>query len=328
VVNPYTQQVASVGEKDDIIITDIQSGQQIDKITSFSYVIKELAWSPDGNYLATVINGAVFENITTGYLQILDTGTWNVIYEDQHPSIVDADWQPSTHFLASADFDGNVRLINPKTQVVSPILAQFPHNIYKIRWDLSGRLLADSYASEDYFVMDIATQTPFLVPDSDWTRLLTPNPQNGDFLRLNAYNIEILDPQTWQVINQIGQPLTEGFYLAAQWSPDGEKIATLQRNGTVEIWQSASSSPLLTIHTPVIENSQYFASGFTWSLDSNTLLVSANSPNIEVYSTNTGKHLATLRGHSLPVSALEWSPDGHTLASGSLDGTIILWDYR
>jgi WD40 repeat protein len=40
------------------------------------------------------------------------------------------------------------------------------------------------------------------------------------------------------------------------------------------------------------------------------------------------KERATLKGHTYPVSSVGYSSDGKTLASGSDDKTIMLWDVQ
>ncbi|MFM6754395.1 MAG: WD40 repeat domain-containing protein, partial [Dolichospermum sp.] len=42
----------------------------------------------------------------------------------------------------------------------------------------------------------------------------------------------------------------------------------------------------------------------------------------------TGELLQTLTGHSDSVWSLAYSPDGQTLASGSLDNTIKIWRLK
>ena len=47
---------------------------------------------------------------------------------------------------------------------------------------------------------------------------------------------------------------------------------------------------------------------------------------IRIWDTATGKHMLSLEGHLAGISTIAWSPDSKSLASGSDDKSIRLWD--
>ena len=54
----------------------------------------------------------------------------------------------------------------------------------------------------------------------------------------------------------------------------------------------------------------------------------ASSIGVWLYDAHSGAEISLITGHRAVVRCVTFSPDGQTLASGSLDETVCLWDAR
>jgi WD40 repeat protein/class 3 adenylate cyclase len=102
------------------------------------------------------------------------------------------------------------------------------------------------------------------------------------------------------------------------FSPDGTRVAVLTgRPGAV--WVFDVSGKLL----------HRFPAGavlvaIDWSRKG--IVVAGNDAAITIMDPENGREIATLRGHSEPVTAVAFSPDGTRLASAGLGRTTLVWD--
>ena len=69
----------------------------------------------------------------------------------------------------------------------------------------------------------------------------------------------------------------------------------------------------------------HITGNITYSPDG-TRLAMASGIEIWIYDVHAGEELALLAGHVGWVLSVSFSPDGSTLASGSRDGTVLLWE--
>jgi small GTP-binding protein len=95
------------------------------------------------------------------------------------------------------------------------------------------------------------------------------------------------------------------------WSPDGQRIATPSRDGTVRIWNANDGTRQILEGS--FEGSLYFAA---WSPDG-ALLASGGPGGVSLRDWVTGGVQHRVTRSKVRVSACAWSPDGNWLAHGA-----------
>ncbi|BAZ14265.1 WD-40 repeat-containing protein [Calothrix sp. NIES-4071] len=142
------------------------------------------------------------------------------------------------------------------------------------------------------------------------------------------------------------------------FSPNGSLIASASRDGMVRLWQANGKKiRVLKGHSKRVNSVAFSPSGTMlvsgssdktvklWTIDGKLLrtlthdavvnsvafspdgktIASGGADDIVKLWNKEGKALASLRGHTLPITSLAIAPDGSIIASASSDKTIKLW---
>ena len=213
-------------------------------VTSFPEALSELAWSPDGNQLASIdqVGSILVWSASDG------TPTWSWSYVDDHGafSLVSPwiNWSSKGDILASGYFLGEYTLWQ----------ASSGKQLFQKKPD-AGR-----YASEP--------SSGGAVRSPDGTRLMLATFQDSGHLLLQVWNI-----QSNQLLFTC-QNSPQGQVNDTAWSPDGKYLAasySSSYNGEdsgIQIWDASNGNALAFYKTPL-----YPAGNLAWSPDSRSLAV-------------------------------------------------------
>ena len=274
---------------------------------------QELAFSPTNNALVSGSFGEIhFWNARTGvYISTFGNRkksgtTQKFLTRVLKKSLIDGhtDWiralafSPNYQFLASGSSDTTIRLWSLSAGVEVSLLGKHEDWVSSLCFSGDSRLLASGSKDGSIRIWNIEN----LFAHVNLDRIgLKPN-MNREKVHLGKHE--------------------EGV-CSLSFSSDGRLLASGCEDGTIQLWEVSSNSPISTLagHTGWVYSLMF--------LCNDDVLVSGagNDNTIRLWDTFTGQEIRILTGHTAPVRTFAFMSDSKILASAGNDETIFLWDW-
>jgi WD40 repeat protein len=286
-----------------------------------SSAVTDLAFSPDGQQLATtVMNEATVRvwDVTTG------KELWSLTGNPAQ-TVSCVAFSPDGSLLASGGWpnrpkapDRTVRIWDVASRREVRTLTGHTHSVNSVAFSPDGRWLASAGDDLTVRIWDPATGRPL--------RTLRGHLREVNCAVFSPDGQRLVSASTDQTVKVWDQACgQEGRTLIGHtdpvrglaFSPDGKQLATVSSDRTVKLWNPVTGQAVRTFKGLLT---------VAFSPDGRTLVSAGSDGTIRTWDAASGKELHVLAGHRDWVPSVVFSPDGKLLAAGSRDDTVKVWD--
>jgi WD40 repeat protein/tRNA A-37 threonylcarbamoyl transferase component Bud32 len=274
-----------------VILWDTGTWQRLRTLTGHTLHLWCVAFSPDGRHLASGGGGKAINDDGEIILWDAATGVPRHTLHRPNDRIWKLEFSPDSRLLASAGEDSLVRLWDADSGKEVRVLRGHQAPALSVAFSPNGRLVAAGSGAHH-----------------------TGNPGP----------IKVWEAATGHSVFTLQGHTDEVWGLS--FSPDGRRLASSSHDQTIKLWDLATGQEALTLrgHKDNIRALAFNVDGRLVSAsEDQTVKVWEASP---VLSRRSVRQSTVLDGNTDRVWCAVYSPDGRTLASGSEDGIITLWD--
>ena len=177
-----------------------------------------------------------------------------------------------------------------------------------------------------------------LLPQTECTSAfaLTYSPDGNTLARaVDDSKVHLWDVHTKQhrgTFTKYGRGITSIVY-----SPDGTTIVSGNSDGGIRVWDVNTRQRIGTLRTDsggvtsvaYSPDSTIIAAGKGWNFRTmRSTNRNEKGDTVRLWDAKTGKHKATLTGHTNSIYSVSFSPDNTTIVSASSDNTVRLWNVN
>lgn len=318
--------LASGSDDKSIRLWDAESGSLLKTLLGHGGPVMSLAWSTEGRTLAS---GSSDKSVR---FWDSESGKATLVLDGHAGPVRSVAWSPDGRTVASGSDDRTISLQDAQSGKLLRSLAGHDYGVRSVVWSPDGRRIASGSDDESIRCWDPESgqllQT--LVGHARWVAGVAWSP-DGAILASCSFDgtTRLWDPQSGRFLRTL--PGHTEAVASVALSPDGRAIASASRDKTVQVWNAESGELRWTL-----PHSSY-PDCAAWSPDGRLIAAGSWDGRVALWESQSGNHLRTLKGDSRAVFpppspfgpallSLAWSPDGHTIAAGSRDRTIHLWD--
>jgi WD40 repeat protein len=306
-----------------IILWDPESGEIIRRLIGHDNWVQALDFSPDGSRL---ISSGGDRSI---YIWDVNTGQLLTVLPEHSGPVWDVAYSPDGQHFASSGADNVTNIYDAASHEILRTLVGHTGPVFNAAFSPNSTKIATGSGDNTVIIWDVESGEPLgdpIVGHAAAVLGLSFSP-DGQTLATGSVDSNVA---LWDV--ESGQRLRvfidhNGMVNSVEYDPSGEMLASGDLNGLAVMWDADA---LGANHIGSIEG---VVGGVNRSafLDGGMRLLSAGVDGfIRIWDTASGEPIGEPIPHGMrhneQVGPLAFSPDGELLASGSDNGTIMLWE--
>lgn len=313
-ISPDGKHIASAGNDHLVKTWDAATGKLLGQCKGHTADVLSLAYSPDGAWLASAGRDHT--------VRLWDAAAHKQreMFRDNLGDVVSLAFDARAEQLACGTNHGGIKVLNMRPGKALPWISGHNGLVNKLAFSADGATIYSAGVDGRALVRRLGSSKPSAELDglANLTHASAFLPGNGGMIAVDADGKAI--SVDWigerDTLPLEGSPRVHGVLTL---SSDGKTLAIDDADGNIRLHDRATGRLIGTL------SSRFPVVSLAFSGNGERLLVET-AHGIRVWDIGSRKESAMLTGHRGAVRDLAVSPDGKTLLSGGLEGSILMWD--